>query len=159
MEQSTVINSVIGEGTFYNGNIDAVDILRIDGNFVGTARSRDVILVGMNGKVKGTLSSSRIIVTGMMDGIIQNTAVVILQSSSMVLGVIEADSIIVESNAAISATLRSAHIRYVPDGALRDAAVSDPALSEQDAALVDDKPLVRIIERFSGKTLERMFTE
>lgn len=152
MTKTTIINSVIGEGTFYNGSIDAVDILRIDGNFAGTARSRDVILIGMHGKIKGTISAPRIIVTGMIDGVIQNTSLVILQSTSVVLGRIEASNIIIESNALISANLQCAHVSYVQNSELE---YSDT----QSDNPVFEKPLVRIVEHFSGKTLANMFSE
>ncbi len=152
MTKTTIINSVIGERTFYNGTIDAVDILRIDGNFAGTAHSRDVILIGMHGKVKGTLSAPHIIVTGIIDGIIQNTSLVILQSTSVVLGRIEAENIIVESNALISANLQSTHLRYVKES-------TSEYSDEQNDNLIFEKPLVRMVERFSKKTLANMFSE
>lgn len=150
MENTAIINSVVGEGTFCNGSIEAVDILRVDGSFTGNLHSRDVILVGTEGKIKGTLSAPRVIVAGMVDGTIEGSSLVILQSTSLILGHIKAAHVIIESNALVSASLESLTVDYKAQEEI-DNDIQD--------MMVLEKPLVRVVEKFSSRTLARLFSE
>ncbi len=146
-ENSTIINSVIGFGTKYNGNIHAVDIIRVDGIFVGDIVSEDVILIGVQGKVQGILSSKKIIIAGFFSGTIHNTPLVIIQSSALVLGTINATNIITEAGSIISSSLKIKSQKLIQK---REDAVDPKA---------DGIPHVRIVEHFSTKMLGNLFND
>lgn len=139
-KSTTVINSIIGSGTEYNGNIDSIDLLRIDGNFSGTARSQDVILIGENGKVKGILIAPRIIIAGIFQGIIEQCHLVIVQSSAVILGGLNVQNVIIEPGAIISG---SCHTYKKPESSIVKAEVEINT---------------RIVGDYSSKTLEKLFS-
>lgn len=106
-EKTVVINSIIGMGTTYQGNIESIDLLRIDGSFLGTAKSHDVILVGEQGKVKGDLYAPRVIIAGIFQGNMYDCDLVLLQSTAVIIGNLNVKSIIIEPGAIITGTLTS----------------------------------------------------
>lgn len=112
--KTTVINSIVGVGTTYKGNIESIDLLRIDGNFIGTAKSHDVILVGEQGRVKADLYAPRIIIAGVFQGNIHHCDLVILQSTAVVLGSMNIKNIIVEPGAIIQGSLISNNKNNTP---------------------------------------------
>lgn len=146
-ERSLTINSIIGEGTSYSGDIESIELLRIDGNFHGTAKSHDVILIGEQGKVKGTLIAPRIIVAGILQGTIQKSQLVILQSTGVVLGEINSFNTIIESGAIIQGNISTIREVY---------ADMDTSI---DPHIQDNKEHVEIrqVGKYSSRMLERLF--
>lgn len=144
----SVINSIIGYGTTYNGNIEAIDLLRIDGNFSGHAKCHDSILIGLEGKAKGVLSASKIIITGMFQGEIRKAGLLIAQSTAIIIGNIETDLIIVESGSVICADFRTiVHTGERPFQLTRESLENESGESSG----------LRIVGRVNSKMLEKMF--
>lgn len=144
-EKSVIINSIIGHGTCYDGNLAAIDLLRIDGNFSGVAQSQDVILIGEHGKVKGTLIAPKVIIAGIFHGKIEDCRLVILQSSAVVLGGLSVQDVIVESGAMVSGSLyiTASNVRTVVTHALENN--------------VPTNVQTRTVGKFSKKMLEKLF--
>ena len=150
-EHSSVINSIIGFGTSYSGNINSIDLLRIDGNYSGNAVSTDSILIGLDGKAKGTLSAKKIIIAGLFQGDIKKTSLLVVQPSAVIIGNIEAEQVIVESGAILCV---GAHIANT---------VTEPVNTEQanDSTVVkkhNEEDVLRIIGKISNNRLEHMFS-
>lgn len=67
--------TIIAQGTSIKGEINISCRLHIDGNFEGNINSKDVVMIGKNGKVKGEIQSSSLVVSGLFDGNVTSSIV------------------------------------------------------------------------------------
>lgn len=93
------LSSIVGDQAFFSGSLELSGLLRLDGDFQGTIKNDDRILIGKNGRVQGTTYSSTIIIGGVFKGEIYASEKVIILSSGIVLGDIYSSRIIVEEGA------------------------------------------------------------
>lgn len=114
---SAYINSIIGEGTRFNGELDLNGLLRIDGDFSGTIRTKGKVLVGQNGRAECTLHAGTVVVGGVVRGEILSTEKVIILSTGLVLGNITTPRLIVEEGVILNGTCRITAPAGSPAGA------------------------------------------
>ncbi len=96
IEDRAFVNSIVGEGTRFNGELDLNGLLRIDGDFTGTIKTTGKVLVGKNGRAECTINASTVVVGGAVKGNIYSSERVIVLSSGMILGNIYTPRLIVE---------------------------------------------------------------
>ena len=80
------VDSIIGEGSTFEGQFHVQGSLRVNGKFQGDVRVGNELIVGETGKVKTNISARRVIVAGTFVGNIEASEEVILLSSGQVLG-------------------------------------------------------------------------
>jgi cytoskeletal protein CcmA (bactofilin family) len=103
------MNSVIGEGSIFEGKFYISGSLQIDGRFEGDIRTEEYVVVGETGKVKTDIVARRVVVAGTVIGNIEADEEVNLLNTGRVLGNIRApkvnveDGVIVEGEISISA--------------------------------------------------------
>jgi cytoskeletal protein CcmA (bactofilin family) len=100
------INSIIGEGTRFNGEFDLNGLLRIDGDFSGTVRTEGKVLVGKNGRAECTVYAGTVVVGGILRGNIFAQEKVVILSTGIVLGNIHSPRFIVEEGVIFNGTAR-----------------------------------------------------
>ena len=100
------INSIIGEGTRFNGEFDLNGLLRIDGDFCGTVRTEGKVLVGKNGRAECTVYAGTVVVGGILRGNIFANEKVVILSTGIVLGNIHSPRFIVEEGVIFNGTAR-----------------------------------------------------
>ncbi len=98
------INSIVGEGAFFSGNISLGGLLRIDGDFTGNIDKADKVLVGKNGRAKCSIHSGTVVVGGVVKGDIYAREKVVILSTGMVLGNIKTPRILVEEGVILNGT-------------------------------------------------------
>ena len=102
------LNSVIGDGSIFEGKFFINGSLEIDGRFEGDIRTKEHLIVGETGKVKTDISAKRVTVGGTVIGNIEADEEVSLLSTGRVLGNIKApkvdieDGVVVEGEISIS---------------------------------------------------------
>ncbi|MCL2480763.1 MAG: polymer-forming cytoskeletal protein, partial [Spirochaetaceae bacterium] len=96
VEDGTFVNSIVGEGTRLNGELDLNGLLRIDGDFSGTIRTNGKVLIGKNGRAKCTITASTVVIGGALRGNIYSSEKVIILSSGIIFGNIYTPRLIVE---------------------------------------------------------------
>ena len=79
-------NSVIGEGSVFEGKFYIAGSLRIDGKFEGDIRTEDVLVVGQTGKVKTNIAAKEVIMSGTLIGDIEAKDEVRLTETGRMLG-------------------------------------------------------------------------
>ena len=79
-------NTMIGEGSHFEGRCAVHGNLRIDGRFVGPALQVDQLYVGEAGRVKTDIVANVVVVEGVVVGNISATNRVLLLPSARVLG-------------------------------------------------------------------------
>ncbi len=96
IKAQALVNSIIGEGTRFCGDIDIAGLLRIDGDFEGTIRTEGRVLVGRNGRARCKIDADTIVIGGVAQGDIRATSKVVLLSTSLVIGNISAPLLVME---------------------------------------------------------------
>ena len=87
-------NSIIGEGSIFEGQFFIAGNLRIDGKFEGDIKTEDTLLVGPSGKVKtNNIQASKVQLSGTMIGNIEASAEVTVSESGRLLGNIKAPNV------------------------------------------------------------------
>jgi len=106
LTDSAYINSIIGEGTRYNGELDLNGLLRIDGDFCGTVRTKGKVLVGKNGRAECTVYAGTVVVGGIVKGNIFAEEKVVILSTGIVLGNVASPRFIVEEGVILNGNCR-----------------------------------------------------
>ncbi len=101
-----IINSLVGEGSFFRGDITARGLLRIDGDFAGNIKTEGKILIGVNGRAECELNASAVVIGGAVRGVVEASKKVILLSSAVIIGDIYAPRLVAEEGALIDGTLQ-----------------------------------------------------
>ena len=93
---ASLLNSIIGEGTRFRGEFDLSGLLRIDGDFSGTIRTKGKILIGQGGRAECNIYAETIVVGGMVRGNLFSTEKVVILSTGMMIGNICTPRLVVE---------------------------------------------------------------
>ncbi|KPL02416.1 MAG: hypothetical protein AMJ90_05945 [candidate division Zixibacteria bacterium SM23_73_2] len=93
------LNTIIGKGTTFDGNLMIQGGLRIDGTVKGKVSGADTISIGEDGKVEADLDAKVIIVGGKVMGNIAAKEKVELQSNSIINGDLTTRNLVVEEGA------------------------------------------------------------
>ncbi len=95
------LNSVIGQGSIFEGKFYINGSLQIDGRFEGDIRTDDQVIVGETGKVKTDIVARRVTVAGTIIGNIDADEEVNLLPTGRVLGNIRAPKVNVEEGVVV----------------------------------------------------------
>jgi cytoskeletal protein CcmA (bactofilin family) len=106
VEDGSFINSIVGEGTRFRGELDLNGLLRIDGDYSGTIRTPGKVLVGKNGRAECMIYAGTVVVGGVIKGDVYSTEKVIVLSTGMVIGNIYAPRLIVEEGVIVNGEYR-----------------------------------------------------
>lgn len=100
----TFINSIVGEGTRFKGELDLNGLLRIDGDYSGTIRTPGKVLVGKNGRAECTIQAGTVVIGGVVKGNIFSSEKVIVLSTGMIIGNVTTPRLIVETGVILNGT-------------------------------------------------------
>ena len=90
------INSIIGEGTSFSGDILLSGLIRIDGDFKGSITTTGKVLIGKNGRAECTIKAETVVIGGVVKGDIISEDKVVILSTGMLIGNIVSPRLIAE---------------------------------------------------------------
>ncbi len=90
------INSIVGEGTRFKGELRVSGLLRIDGDFSGEIETAGKVLVGKNGRAECTINAETVVIGGVVRGNIVSSDKVVILSTGMLVGNVSTPRLIVE---------------------------------------------------------------
>ncbi len=96
IESDSFINSIVGEGTSFQGELRLNGLLRIDGDFSGTIRTSGKVLIGKSGRAECTIRANTVVIGGIVRGNIYAEEKVIVLSTGMMIGNIHSPRLIAE---------------------------------------------------------------
>jgi len=96
IESDSFINSIVGEGTSFQGELRLNGLLRIDGDFSGTIRTSGKVLIGKSGRAECTIRANTVVIGGVVRGNIYAEEKVIVLSTGMMIGNIHSPRLIAE---------------------------------------------------------------
>ena len=85
-DSSLFINTLVGEGSSFKGDITVHGYFRVDGDFQGAITTEGRILVSPSGRVKGTLTGRDIVVGGVVKGDLYASERITLLATALVIG-------------------------------------------------------------------------
>lgn len=83
-------NSIIGEGSVFEGKFYVNGTIKIDGKFEGDIRTKDSLQVGNTGKIKTNIEAREVVLAGTMIGDINASEEVHLTETGRLMGDINA---------------------------------------------------------------------
>ena len=96
IEDGSFINSIVGEGTTFRGELHLNGLLRIDGDFTGTIRTSGKVLVGKSGRAECTIRANTVVIGGIVKGNVYAVEKVIVLSTGMMIGNINSPRLIAD---------------------------------------------------------------
>ena len=90
------INSILGEGTSFEGVFTVSGPLRIDGNFWGKINSDGKVIIGKKGRAESIISAKTIIIGGTVNGDIFAEDKVLVLKTGEIIGNIYSCSVTIE---------------------------------------------------------------
>jgi|YNPMSStandDraft_2_1061718.scaffolds.fasta_scaffold00046_10 cytoskeletal protein CcmA (bactofilin family) len=102
----TVLNSLIGEKSIFEGKFYIAGSLKIDGKFEGEVKTEDELIVGESGRVKTDIFAKKVTVAGVVIGNIEAEEEVKLLATGKVLGNISAPKVYVEEGVMVKGEIR-----------------------------------------------------
>ena len=108
--ESTLVNSIVGSGTFFKGTITVSGLLRIDGDFRGEVKTDGRVIIGRDGRADCTIDAATVVIGGVFRGTIYAREKVIALESAIVTGNIYSPRLIGEFGVVLDGAL---HIRGV----------------------------------------------
>ncbi len=127
------INSIVGEGTSFSGDILLTGLLRIDGDFKGSITTEGKVLIGKSGRAECTIKADTIVIGGVVKGDIISTDKVVILSSGMLIGNLSAPRLIAEEGVVLNG----------------DCKIMKEPVDEKPPAVFEEKEKVEDIERFN----------
>ena len=98
-ETHSKVNTLIGEGTIFDGNLTASDTIRIDGTVNGNCSCDQTLIVGASGHIIGNIISQNVILSGRVEGdILTNGKLEFLPTGKLV-GNINTNVLVVDEGA------------------------------------------------------------
>ena len=99
------VNSLIGEGSFFRGDITIGGLLRIDGDFSGSVKTTGKVFVGRSGRADCSIRAASVVVGGIVHGAIQASEKVVILSSAVIVGSITSPRLIAEEGVILDGTV------------------------------------------------------
>lgn len=94
--EDQIVNSIIGEGSEFNGEFKIKGLVRIDGKFKGSIETEGKVLIGQTGEAITDIKASVVVVGGNVRGNIYATERVIMLSTGHIEGKIITPGLIME---------------------------------------------------------------
>ena len=80
------INTIIGQGSFFRGDIEAPGFTRVDGNVKGNLNAEGRVVVGETARMKSSISGTSVTIGGVVDGNILASEKLIVLSTALIIG-------------------------------------------------------------------------
>ena len=100
LEQSNMkVNTIIGTGAVFSGNVTVKDTIRIDGEVEGDVKTDAILIVGSSGKIKGNVEAETVFTGGCIYGNLTVQNKVEASSTAKIYGDIKTKVIVIDENA------------------------------------------------------------
>ncbi|HEX9934905.1 MAG TPA: polymer-forming cytoskeletal protein, partial [bacterium] len=93
------LNSIIGKGTWIQGDMKVQNSIRVDGRVVGNVQATDTVVVGKEGEVEGNVQAKHVFLAGKVRGNIHVPGKIALETKSVVIGDIKASRLVIDEGA------------------------------------------------------------
>ncbi len=96
--ESSNVNTLIGEGCSFEGNLSLSSATRIDGYVKGNIQSNSMLIIGESGKIEGDIHCTDLLIYGEVDGNVEAQKIE-LKKGATLNGDIKVNILIIEEGA------------------------------------------------------------
>lgn len=108
------INSIVGDGTRFVGDLELNGLLRIDGDFIGNIKTDGKVLIGKNGRAECTITADTVVIGGVVKGDIVSKGKVVILSTGMLIGNVSTPRLISEDGVILNGLCMISSMEEVP---------------------------------------------
>ncbi|MBN1542082.1 polymer-forming cytoskeletal protein [candidate division KSB1 bacterium] len=98
-EKTGELNTLLGKGSSFEGNIKVEHGLRVDGKVIGDITTSDTLVVGKDGSVKGNIKAKNLVLGGSINGTVHTTGKIVLENKSVFRGEMSTGKLIIDEGA------------------------------------------------------------
>jgi cytoskeletal protein CcmA (bactofilin family) len=98
-EKNADLNTILGKGTVFEGNIRVEHSLRVDGVVKGDVNTTDTLVIGKDGQVIGNIKVKSLILGGKLKGNARVSDIIVLESKSEFNGEMITTKLIIDEGA------------------------------------------------------------
>ena len=98
-------NAFLGAGTVYQGKLNFLGAVRIDGQFIGEIRSEGTLILGKDAQVQGQVQVSQLILSGQINGDVVVSSKTIMHKTASLQGNLTTKNLIMEEGALLQGTI------------------------------------------------------
>lgn len=98
-DSKTVVGTLIGRETVFDGDMTSGEAVRIDGVINGNCKCEKKLILSAEGKIRGNISAQSVIISGEVDGDISVQGKLELLSTGKITGDIVAGSLVIDEGA------------------------------------------------------------
>jgi cytoskeletal protein CcmA (bactofilin family) len=140
--------SVIGEGSVFEGSFEVTGNLRVDGRFKGELNVTETLVVGKNGYVDAAVKTKCAIVAGTIQGDLNASEKITLQSGSRLEGEMVTSKLVIEEGVSFQGSCNTAK-----GAAPMQRATPEPSRAEleQEEAKVIEEKIGKVVEELAKK--------
>lgn len=93
------LNTIIGKGSVLEGTLKVESGIRIDGKVKGNISTKESLFIGTQGEIEGEITAKNAIIGGKVDGKINATGKIVLESRATFHGEMKASRLIIDDGA------------------------------------------------------------
>ncbi|WP_248928762.1 bactofilin family protein [Paenibacillus hamazuiensis] len=97
-------DTLIGEGTVFNGSLSSKADIRIEGQVIGEIHSAGEITIGEKGYVQAEIKTKDIIVAGKLQGKVAASGRLTITSTGQLKGTVQAKALVIDQGAVFQGT-------------------------------------------------------
>ncbi|NLY42423.1 MAG: polymer-forming cytoskeletal protein [Clostridiaceae bacterium] len=97
--RTITVDTLIGEGSYFEGNIQSEETIKIDGKIHGEIRAGGDIIIGEKAHIQGNIFGTNIIISGKVEGNVEARGQLRLTVSAQLIGDIKINSFIADEGA------------------------------------------------------------
>ncbi|AHC14766.1 bactofilin family protein [Salinispira pacifica] len=99
------VNSLIGFGSRFKGDIEIDGLFRIDGDFSGSVKTEGKVLIGSRGRADCSINARVVVIGGIFRGTVYAQEKIIVLASAVVIGNLYTPRLIAEEGVLINGSL------------------------------------------------------
>jgi len=93
------LNTIIGKGSSFEGNLKVEESLRVDGKIKGTVVTTDSIVIGKDGDIDGEVTAKNIVIGGRVKANVNATGKVVLETNAIFIGELKTTRLVIDEGA------------------------------------------------------------
>ncbi|WP_282937839.1 polymer-forming cytoskeletal protein [Paenibacillus sp. RC67] len=102
--RSAGTDTLIGEGTLWEGSCTSEADIRIEGEVVGDLRISGEVVIGEKGIVRSEITAKDVTIAGRLEGTVKAEGIVRITATGKLIGTVQAGSLIIEKGAVFQGT-------------------------------------------------------
>lgn len=138
LDAKAKIGTLIGKGAVFDGHLSAPEAVRVDGTINGNCDCKELLIVGVDGKIFGDITARQVTIAGTVQGDIEANGKLELLSTGKLTGNITAKSLVIDEDASFDG--RCVMATHSSDSVL---SIADTTLTKPELEKIghDDEPV------------------